>query len=166
MLIVNILQDRYNLLFSEIENSLMEHCEVVSADKSLDTRTAVNADILMCKNYCASRENSVVVIGSDESVISTKIEQNSIVLVESTNYMFLRQENFSKMQVIDCGISPKSTITFSSVGMDGTVIALQRSIILKNGKSIEPQELPLVLPQSNQYSALLTGAILLILDNI
>lgn len=49
-------------------------------------------------------------------------------------------EDFDAGCVVTYGMSPKNTITFSSIGEDTCVVALQRELLTVNGDMLERQE--------------------------
>lgn len=46
-------------------------------------------------------------------------------------------------RVVSCGLSPRDSLTLSSMGEEGTVVCVQRALLRPDGGEVEPQELPL-----------------------
>lgn len=46
-------------------------------------------------------------------------------------------------RVVSCGLSPRDSLTFSSMGDWDAVVCVQRALIRPDGGQVEPQELPL-----------------------
>lgn len=46
-------------------------------------------------------------------------------------------------RVVSCGLSPRDSLTFSSMGDRDAVVCVQRALIRPDGGQVEPQELPL-----------------------
>ena len=64
---------------------------------------------------------------------------------------------------VSYGMSPKCTVTFSSVG-DSSILAIQRELPVINGKPLEPQEILVKNTHSlSQYALMACSAALLIL---
>lgn len=64
---------------------------------------------------------------------------------------------------ISYGMSPKCSITLSSIGKR-SILAIQREIVTLKGKIIEPQEIPINNPYClSQYALMASSASLLIL---
>lgn len=66
-------------------------------------------------------------------------------------------------QTVPCGLSQKNTVTFSSIGNDTAVVALQRSLVTLKGNVAEPREIPLRFGAFRGNFALLAAAAVLIL---
>lgn len=66
--------------------------------------------------------------------------------------------------VISYGMSPKDTITASSISDDGVQISLQRELVTLKGEIVERQELPLIPLKRSTPERIMTvrGAILLL----
>ena len=45
--------------------------------------------------------------------------------------------------VVSYGLTPRDSLTLSSLGRDGLCLALQREVVTLAGRSLEPQEMPL-----------------------
>ena len=45
--------------------------------------------------------------------------------------------------VVSYGLTPRDSLTLSSLGQDGLCLALQREVVTLAGRSLEPQETPL-----------------------
>lgn len=46
-------------------------------------------------------------------------------------------------RVVSCGLSPRDSLTFSSMGDRDAVVCVQRALLRPDGAQVEPQELPL-----------------------
>ena len=87
-------------------------------------------------------------------------------VVESTNTNAISLLNNSKIEVVTCGLSNKDTLTFSSAIEDRIVISLQRSLKNVFEKIIEPNEIPMNLPDDIDRYAILSAVVTLILSGI
>lgn len=59
----------------------------------------------------------------------------------------------SAQQIIEAGLSPRCSVTFSSLQNSGSMVCIQRTLRRKDGSVLEPQELPfppLPLPAEEQ----------------
>lgn len=70
----------------------------------------------------------------------------------------------SGLRVLDCGLSSRDTLTFSSLSGDDAVICLQRPVEDRQGRTVEPFELPLRLSRQHPAYPLLCCAAVLILS--
>ncbi len=52
-------------------------------------------------------------------------------------------EELAASWVVSYGLTPRDSLTLSSLGPDGLCLALQREVITLAGRSLEPQEIPL-----------------------
>ena len=66
---------------------------------------------------------------------------------------------------VDCGISPTSTVSFSSESADTLVISLNRSIKALSGREIQPLELPVRKYRADAYTLMSFTALRLLLDD-
>lgn len=66
------------------------------------------------------------------------------------------------LRLLDCGLSSKASLTFSSIGREAGVISLQRSITDIYGNSIDPMELPLSIQPKPHYPLLAAVGVLLL----
>ncbi|MEG1874359.1 MAG: hypothetical protein RR185_02220 [Angelakisella sp.] len=66
------------------------------------------------------------------------------------------------LRLLDCGLSSKATLTFSSIGQDTEVVSLQRSITDAAGRRIEPLDIPLSIKRGPYYPMLAAVGILLL----
>lgn len=58
----------------------------------------------------------------------------------------LTQRQIHAERVVGFGLSPRDSLTFSSLGEDGAVLCIQRALLRPDGGRVEPQELPLGTP--------------------
>lgn len=49
-------------------------------------------------------------------------------------------------RVVSCGLSPRDSLTLSSIGDQNAVVCVQRALLRPDGAQVEPQELPVSRP--------------------
>ena len=67
------------------------------------------------------------------------------------------------VETVTCGLSPKDTITFSSIGQEHAVVALQRGLRTLDGSIAEPAELPIRFEARHTGFGLLASVAVLLL---
>ena len=108
-------------------------------------------------------------------VIDRKFESEETLkkIVENATYLIVNsdiEDNLEllenvKATVITYGFNSKATITASSVTEEEILICLQRSIEIKNGKIVEPQEISIKLEKNACCTRAIT-AVLLVYNKI
>jgi len=68
--------------------------------------------------------------------------RHAIAVVNSCDERALASASSTKVPAITCGLSPRDTITLSSIASDSAVINLQRTVGCFDGTTAEPQEIP------------------------
>lgn len=111
---------------------------------NFDNTIIILKKINLDSNFLADTSKDNIVIFNSENKDHTELLQNNHILA------------------VSCGLSEKDTITFSSKGTENNVISLQREIKFKNSV-IEPQEISLPETHCNNYIALATAAITIVL---
>ena len=71
-------------------------------------------------------------------------------------------EDFNAECVVTYGMSPKNTITFSSIGEDACVVALQRELLTIGGDMLERQEFKVKSDLRPDTLLAVTGALLIL----
>ncbi len=67
----------------------------------------------------------------------------------------------ARQPAITCGLSPRDTITLTSMTDTGAVVAIQRSILSLDGRASEPGELPVRLSAPTDSYAIMCAAAVL-----
>lgn len=91
------------------------------------------------------------------------LPSSSILVLDSQNRPGADFASKSGLRIMDCGLATKNTLTFSSFSSEDAVICLQRPVEDRQGRTIEPFELPLHLRQEVAAYPLLCCAAVFIL---
>lgn len=91
------------------------------------------------------------------------VQDRCIAVVDSGNDRLMRLVSGTGLPAITCGLSPRDTLTLSSIAEDSAVINLQRSVTCFGGAQVEPQEIPVQLTKSIGNFALMALACVCIL---
>lgn len=106
----------------------------------------------------------VIFKDADKLAIDFETRKPAVALVDSCNEDMLKLASKTGFPAITCGLSPKDTITLSSIDEDSAVVDLQRSVTCFDGTVVEPQEIPVALYSSIDSFALMCVAAIFILS--
>lgn len=112
-----------------------------------------------------SLKNGIAVFIDDTERFNGQTFPKGIIgICENHNQKALNIFKDNLVPVISCGMSPKSTITISSINDDSLLAALQRTIVDFNGFEIEPLEIKINLTKAyNPFSVMASAAVLLLM---
>lgn len=86
-----------------------------------------------------------------------------VAVVEPRNTAAIEMLKAQNIRTITCGLSPKDTVTFSSLMESSAVISLQRGIESTDGEEILPKEIPVTFTcPKPDYAVLACAAVLLL----
>ena len=94
----------------------------------------INADIKVFEN----KKTDISIIRSSEN-LNTDADY---IIINSDDKTLMKKIKESNGKIITCGLSTRSTVTFSSISESESVMCVQRSIISPAGTKILPFELP------------------------
>ena len=97
---------------------------------------------------------------SPESIMAKSI----IAVVDSGNPEIMAFVSGTKFPAVTCGLSPRDTITLSSINVDSAVVNLQRTLTCLDGSFVEPQEIPVTLKRPIDSFTLMAAAAVFILS--
>lgn len=86
-------------------------------------------------------------------------------VVDSSHTQALDFLKRSGIPVISCGMSPRDTLTLSSITESSVTVTLTRSLQTLSGDRAEPQEFPCPADSSGDDYAVMAGAAVLLLSN-
>ena len=107
---------------------------------------------------------NIILIFTDKNKYNIKIKNCVGVVSTASDSYGARFASDHKFLLIDCGMSPKSTLTFSSMGDDLDIVCLQRTITLSDNSVIEPMEQQLHKKIKNPINELIFSAINIIIN--
>ena len=107
--------------------------------------------------------NSIVVAKKD-SPLPDALPPDCTAIFSAEDERQLAAVRKNGVFAVDCGFSPRSTVSFSGSSDSTLVISLNRSLTALSGRSIQPLELP-VSRQADPYSLMSFTALRLLLDD-
>lgn len=125
----------YELLFFEAENPEISHCD------------------------------SCLIVLKDKGVLPQGLNISGIAVINSDRIEQVKSAEKIGIKTVTCGISPTSTISFTSETEDTVLISLNRSITALSGREIEPLEIPVRKKGYDTYSLMSFLALRLLLDD-
>lgn len=95
------------------------------------------------------------------------------IILKNSKYLIINTDKIEKLNILEnlkitvitYGFNPKATITASSVNDEEILVCIQRSIIDKQGKEIEPQEIKKELIQDVNCTMAITIITLIYKNN-
>jgi len=91
-------------------------------------------------------ENTIILFRNTVKIPAKILSSTGCVaVVDSQDDALMQFVSGTRLPAITCGLSPRDTITLSSIDTDSAVINLQRSVTCFDGSAPEPQEFPVRL---------------------
>ncbi len=123
---------------------------------------------LVCFDCCTpvicGAENSVVIAKKD-AVIPEDLPHDCTTVFCPENERQLCAVRKSGVLALDCGFSPRSTVSFSGSSENRLVITLNRTMTALSGREIQPLEFPVERYGADPYSLMCFTALRLLLDD-
>ncbi|MFA7637479.1 MAG: hypothetical protein WCX81_06925 [Monoglobales bacterium] len=94
----------------------------------------INADI----SCFSDQKPDITILRSHEEVINPA----DYIIANSDNTEIIASLKNYEGKIITCGMSTRSTVTYSSISEEGCVICIQRAIPTLSGEKIQPLEYP------------------------
>ncbi|MEG1943007.1 MAG: hypothetical protein RR049_04255 [Angelakisella sp.] len=141
-------------------------CEVVCVEDTALSATGDNPNILLWQSAGSAKFNvpGSVLIVSDGSagLMGLRVDDDCVVVADSADEAAAAFAAARGLRLLDCGLSSKASLTFSSIGMGASVISLQRAIFDIYGNKVEPFDMPLDIEGVPYYPVLAAVGILLL----
>ena len=170
MLYLTVINDPNKKLFHQVYENLNKLYNVMKVENNKICAPEKDVEIILCamEDLVDFQVPSPIIIVGNEQQPSTPlpIPYEATVIVDINSVNFIHCSADKNIHIVDCGLSPKSTLTFSSVGRENLVLSLQRTIYNIRGVAIDPFDIPLDLCYGTQYPALVVGAIFILGDLI
>ncbi|MCL2055623.1 MAG: hypothetical protein FWH02_00200 [Oscillospiraceae bacterium] len=145
---------------------LEKHFSVIRAHGGTLDTSAYGAELLLTdiKSFRQFTGDATIIVLKDcGGAQLSAIAGAKIAVVDSGNGKLMRHMAQTGIPAITCGLSAKDTITLSSMGIDGAVVNLQRSIINLHGTVIEPQEIPVhISGEADRFAVMAAAAVCLL----
>ncbi|MEG0753911.1 MAG: hypothetical protein RR461_08775 [Angelakisella sp.] len=154
------------MLCGELYSVLSKLCEVVRVEECTLGATSENPDVLLwqCPDEARIKTcSSVLVLAADcGSLASMQVRSDCVVIADMADDAAATFAAERGLRLLDCGLSSKASLTFSSIGMETGVISLQRGIFDLYGNKLDPFDLPLAIEPVPYYPVLAAAGILLL----
>ena len=109
--------------------------------------------------------HSTVIVAKRSAVLDGVLPADCTVIVSADRQAQLDAVRKSGAFAVECGLSPTSTVSFSSESDDTLVISLNRSMRALSGKEIQPLEFPVDKRGADSYTLMSFTALRLLLDD-
>ena len=103
----------------------------------------INTDVKI--NEFSNTPNDISFLRNIEDIPENYIPNGKYIVVNSDDKEILELIKGTENKIITCGMSTRSTVTFSSINEKYGVVCIQRSIKILNSSEIYPFELPFEL---------------------
>ena len=100
-----------------------------------------------------------------EGILPEGINTRGIAVINSDRIEQVKSAEKTGIKTVTCGISPTSTISFTSETEETVLISLNRSITALSGREIEPLEIPVRKNGIDTYTLMSFVALRLLLDD-
>lgn len=111
---------------------------------------------------CVLDCEKTIVIFSGKSHCHVQVNKNAVVISEFDNTAAAAFAQGKDLFLLDCGLSGKASVTFSSMKEEDAVVSLQRSIKDMQGNACEPMEISLDISSLSPKSVLMAISILIV----
>lgn len=157
MLYVAVTNDLDGQLCSQIYKVLSKTVSVVQTVAGGVFADSHNADIILCS--CQDLQqfhvpNPIIIVGGGGRESSVYVPYCAVVIADVGFAGGIYGGDGAEIDIIDCGLSPKATCTFSSMGQENLVVSLQRPITDVYGQVVEPVEVPIDESYGTEFTAL------------
>ncbi len=118
-----------------------------------------------CETPVIEGTDNAVIIAKKDAYLPEALPSGCTVVFGSENEQQLSAVRKSGALAMDCGFSPRSTVSFSGSSESKLVISLNRAITALSGREIQPLELPVDRHGSDPYTLMSFTALRLLLDD-
>lgn len=118
-----------------------------------------------CESPVISGTENAVVIAKKDAALPDKLPPDCTAIFCSESLPQLDAVRSSGVFAVDCGFSPRSTVSFSGSTEDKLMISLNRSVTALSGREIQPLEIPVDRHGADPYTLMSFTALRLLLDD-
>lgn len=149
-----------------MKSVLARLCTVVRADIGLLTAPAQQPELLLWHgigDVRVSVPHPILVFGETcRHAACIEVPDDCVVIASTEDEAAACYAARRGLRLLDCGLSNKASLTFSSIGRETGVISLQRTVADLYGVSIEPLELPIGFEPKPYFPMLASIGVLLL----
>lgn len=106
-----------------------------------------------------------IILAKKQAVLTIPLPESSTAIISAENESQLSAVKNSGAFAITCGISPTSTISFTSETEEKLTVSLNRSISALSGRTVQPLEIPIQKSGFDNYTLMSFIALRLLLDD-
>lgn len=118
-----------------------------------------------CGEIELSGIESPIILTKKEASLTMPLPENSTAIISDENENLLSAVKDGGVCAITCGISPTSTISFTSETDEKLTVSLNRSISALSGRTVQPLEIPIEKSGYDSYTLMSFIALRLLLDD-
>lgn len=118
-----------------------------------------------CGEISLTGIESPIILAKKEAALTMPLPENSTAIISAENENQLSAVKSSGVCAITCGISPTSTISFTSETEEKLTVSLNRSISALSGRTVQPLEIPINKSGFDSYTLMSFVALRLLLDD-
>lgn len=131
----------------------------------LDIGSGYELIVFECDKPVIESAEAPIILAKRGAILPDILPEGSTVIVSSEDHYQLEAVRRCGAYALDCGISPTSTVSFTSETDDTLVISLNRSLHALSGREIQPLELPNSKHGIDNYTLMSFTALRLLLDD-
>ena len=137
----------------------------IKRNRFLDTGSGYELIVFDSETPVIESVNSPIVLAKRGSKLPGRLPEGCTAIINADNVAQLDSVRSSGVYVLDCGISPTSTVSFTSESDDKLMISLNRSLRAMSGREIQPLEIPVKKYGADDYTLMSFTALRLLLDD-
>ncbi len=118
-----------------------------------------------CADPCISGAENSIVIAKTAAQLPDALPPDCTAIFSAEDPRQLAAVRKNGVFAVDCGFSPRSTVSFSGSSDDTLVISLNRSVTALSGREIQPLEIPVPRRGADPYTLMSFTALRLLLDD-
>ncbi len=118
-----------------------------------------------CGEISLTGIDNPIILAKKEAALTMPMPVNSTAIISAENESQLSAVKSSGVCAITCGISPTSTISFTSETEEKLTVSLNRSISALSGRTVQPLEIPIKKSGFDSYTLMSFIALRLLLDD-
>ncbi|MBP3855029.1 MAG: hypothetical protein IK990_05360 [Ruminiclostridium sp.] len=127
--------------------------------------TGYELAVIDCCSPVITGINAPVIVAKRSAGLPQTLPRSCTAIINSDDPGQLRAAERNGVFTVDCGISPTSTVSFSSETEDTLMVSLNRSLRALSGREIQPLEIPVSKRGADDYTLMSFTALRLLLDD-
>ncbi len=137
----------------------------IKGNRFLDTGSGYELIVFDCETPVIESMKSSIVLAKRGSQLPGRLPEGCTAIINADNSTQLEAVRNSGVYVLDCGISPTSTVSFTGEDEESLMVSLNRSLHAMSGREIQPLEIPVKKHGADDYTLMSFTALRLLLDD-